>query len=108
MSDPRHIALDILCRVEAGAYADRLLAAHRQNAGLKTVDRDLLQHLVRGTLTWRGTIDHALEPYLKKPLSKQAPRLRNLLRLGAYQLCHLDRIPAYAVVSESVSTTFVD
>ena len=97
---PRHIALDILCRVERGAYLDHLLDAQRNR--LPDPDGDLLQHLVRGTLTHRARIDYVLTPYLKKPLSRQHAKLRNLLRLGVYQLQYLDRIPPYAVVSESV------
>ena len=97
---PRHIALDILCRVERGAYLDRVLDAQRNL--LPDPDGDLLQHLVRGTLTYRARLDHILTPYLKKPLSRQNAKLRNLLRLGVYQLQYLDRVPPYAVVSESV------
>lgn len=97
---PRHIALDILCRVERGAYLDRLLDARREH--IRDPDGDLLQHLVRGTLTYRARLDHILTPYLKKPLSRQHAKLRNLLRLGVYQLQYLDRVPPYAIVSESV------
>lgn len=96
----RHIALDILCRVERGAYLDRLLDAQREH--IRGPDSDLLQHLVRGTLTFRARLDHILTPYLKKSLSRQHAKLRNLLRLGVYQLQYLDRVPPYAVVSESV------
>ncbi len=102
LKSPRVIALDILCRVDAGAYADRLLETHRDLSDLSLVDRHLLHHLVQGTLTWRGRLDVILQPYLGKPLAKQPPRLCNLLRLGVFQLQHLDRVPAYAVVSESV------
>ncbi len=97
---PRHIALDILCRVERGAYLDRLLDAQREH--IRGLDGDLLQHLVRGTLTYRARLDYLLTPYLRKPLSRQHAKLRNLLRLGVYQLQYLDRVPPYAVVSESV------
>ena len=98
----RGIALELLCRVEGGAYADRLLGSSRTTARLSTLDRNLLQELVRGTLTWRGTIDHLLDAYLRLPLTRLSPTLRNVLRLGVYQLRHLDRIPAYAAVTESV------
>ena len=99
--NPRHLALDILCRVERGAYANRLIDVQRGR--LPARDGNLLHHLVMGTLTYRARLDYVLAAYLAKPLSKQHPKLRNLLRLGAYQLQHLDRVPAYAVVSESVT-----
>ena len=104
-SDARKTALDIICRVENGAYADRLIESTRRSLRLSPSDRRLLQELVLGTVTWQGTIDHLLSPYLRRPLLGLPPRLRNILRLGVYQLRYLDRIPAYAVVSESVETT---
>ena len=97
----REVALDILCRVEKGAYADRLLEAYR-HAGLNPADRGLLQELVLGTVTWRGAIDYFLSPYLKMTIRRLSPCLRNLLRLSVYQIRYLDRIPGYAVVSEAV------
>ena len=98
---PRQLALDILCRVEDGAYANHLLDTHRR--ALPPRDRDLLQHLVLGTLTWRQKLDHILNVYLPSPIHKQQPAVRNLLRLGVYQLEHLDRVPPYAIVNESVT-----
>jgi 16S rRNA (cytosine967-C5)-methyltransferase len=100
-NSPRELALDILCRVENGAFANHLLDAHR--AALPVRDRDLLQHLVLGTLTWRQKLDFILNIYLPKPVDRQTASLRNILRLGVYQLDHLDRVPAYAIVNESVS-----
>lgn len=100
---PRFVALDILCRVDAGAYADHLLETHRDLSILSPVDRNLLHQLVLGTVTWRDRLDVILQPYLGRPLAKQPPQLRNLLRLGVFQLQHLDRVPTYAVVSESVA-----
>ena len=98
---PRQLALDILCRIEDGAYANHLLDTHRNT--LPPKDRDLLQHLVLGTLTWQQNLDHILNTYLPKPIHKQKPTLRNLLRLSVYQLKHLTRVPAYAIVNESVT-----
>ena len=99
-NDVRRIALDILCRVESGAFANRLLDANRHRT--RPIDRPLLQELVLGTITWRFTLDHILSPYLRKPLEKSPPVLRNLLRLGVYQIRFLDRIPGYAAVSQTV------
>lgn len=97
------MALHILCRVEAGAYADRLLEAGRQRDRLPLADRNLVHELVQGTITWQAAIDHVLTPYLGKRLKHQTPELRNLMRLTVYQLRYLDRIPGYAAVSEAVA-----
>ena len=75
---PRMAALDVLCRVEAGAYADRLLDALRARRRLSAPDFALVQEMVRGSLTWQCAIDHRLRPYLSRPLRRQSPQIRNL------------------------------
>ena len=102
-SNPRRIALDILDRVDRrDAYADALLNARLREAGLTHADRALLTQTVYGTLRWRGRIDWVLNRLLRNPLAELEPIVRNLLRLGAYELLFLDRVPAYATVNELV------
>ena len=55
-----------------------------------------------GVLRRLGTIDWRLAPVLKKPLTRLPEAVQMLLRIGAYQLLFLDRVPASAAVSESV------
>jgi 16S rRNA (cytosine967-C5)-methyltransferase len=95
----RRIALQILEQVEHGDHADQLLD---RVTGLTDPDMRLLREIVLGSITWRSRLDFLLNAYLKHPISKQKSGIRNLLRLGAYQILYLDRVPAYAVVSESV------
>ena len=58
--------------------------------------------LVYGTLRRQETIDWRLEPVLKRPLPRLPVVVQTVLRLGAYQLLCLDRIPPSAAVDESV------
>jgi len=99
----RAVALDILCRVENGAYASALLEADRGSRLAGGPEAALVQELVRGVLTWRNALDNTLAAYLSQPLGILSPELCNLLRLGVYQLRYLDRVPGYAIVSEAVS-----
>ncbi len=104
MSNPREIALAILDRVDRHqAYADVLLNARLEEAALPQADGALLTRMVYGALRWRGRIDWVLGTLLRDPLDDLDPRLRNLLRLGAYELLFLDRVPSYATVNELVS-----
>src|SRR3989441_6208278 len=57
----------------------------------------LAHELAAGVLRRRAQLDRTL------PLSTADPRLHDILRLGAYQLRALDRVPAYAAVSTSVA-----
>lgn len=102
-ANPRQLAFSVLCRVDEGAYADLALdAAFQQEARLDPRDRGLATELVYGILRRRGRLDFALARLCSKPLAKVEPRVLNLLRLGAYQILFLDKVPAPAAVHETV------
>jgi 16S rRNA (cytosine967-C5)-methyltransferase len=71
-------------------------------AGLDARDRGLATELTLGTLRWRRRLDWALARASRRPLDELAPWVRALLRLTAYQLAFLDRIPPWAAVHEAV------
>jgi 16S rRNA (cytosine967-C5)-methyltransferase len=99
----RSVALDVLVRVEvSAAFADRLLDARPARAGLDARDRGLATELVLGTLRWQRWLDWQLGRVSHRPLAALAPWARALLRLTAYQLAFLDRIPAWAAINEAV------
>jgi len=99
----RGFALRILCRAEtSGAFADQLIASFVATRGLSPQARAFLRELTYGVLRWRNRLDWMLERCSDRPLATLTPAVRNLLRLGAYQLCFMDSIPAYAAVSETV------
>lgn len=71
-------------------------ARDRAVSGLETRDRRFAHELAAGVLRRRAELDRSLD------LSRADPRLHDVLRLGAYQLRWLDRVPAHAAVSTSV------
>jgi 16S rRNA (cytosine967-C5)-methyltransferase len=102
-ADPREAALRILHAVDTrSAFSDRLLDGAHARPGADPRDRALLHELVKGALRWRGRIDAALDARVHVGLANTQPWIRNVLRLGAYQILFLDRIPAHAAVDESV------
>src|SRR6185312_16259460 len=102
VSPPRAAAFEILLRIDAtDAYASELLHSLRFSK-LSSADRGLLTELVMGALRWRGVIDQAIAKHSAQPLGKFDREVLTALRLGAYQLLFLDRIPAHAAVNESV------
>ena len=66
------------------------------------MDRAFITELVYGVLRQRGFLDWIIEKFTKKPIKKSSPLIRNILRLGAYQLLFLDKVPISAAVNESV------
>jgi 16S rRNA (cytosine967-C5)-methyltransferase len=102
ISVARKIAYEILRRVESeGAYASDLLHAEL-GANVKPEDAALATEIVLGVLRWRRQLDFLLERHLKKSAEKLDLPVAIALRMGIYQLRFLDRVPARAVVNESV------
>ncbi|MGD0955359.1 MAG: 16S rRNA (cytosine(967)-C(5))-methyltransferase RsmB [Candidatus Acidiferrales bacterium] len=98
----RRIAYEVLRCVEAeGAYASDLLHAEL-GANVKPADAALATELTLGVLRQRRLLDFLLERQLKKPVSRLDLPVAIALRMGAYQLRFLGKIPARAAVNESV------
>ena len=58
--------------------------------------------LVLGVLRWQIDLDHRIRIFLKHPNAKVDIEVLIALRLGAFQLLHMDRIPVHAAIDESV------
>jgi 16S rRNA (cytosine967-C5)-methyltransferase len=98
----RAAAFKILLAVERGTvHADELLRGPAVDA-LECADRNLVTTLVLGVLRWQVRLDAKIREYLTKPNAKLDVEVLIALRLGAFQLLHLDRIPAHAAIGESV------
>jgi 16S rRNA (cytosine967-C5)-methyltransferase len=66
-------------------------------------DRALAAELVTGTLRWQRQLDALIEHSAKRPIARLDVEVLQILRLGAYQLVHLDRVPASAAVNDAVA-----
>jgi 16S rRNA (cytosine967-C5)-methyltransferase len=102
VSAARRAAMSILLAVERGkGHSDDLLRGQAVSR-LSPADRNLVTALVLGVLRWQIALDAAVRPLLKKPNAKLDAEVLIALRLGAFQLLHMDRIPARAAIDESV------
>ncbi|WP_238392626.1 16S rRNA (cytosine(967)-C(5))-methyltransferase RsmB [Paenibacillus antri] len=100
----RELALEALTAVEQeGAYSNLALNAALNRTKLDPREAGLATELVYGTIQRRNTIDTVLDTHLAKGAKKLQPWVRSLLRLSAYQLLFLDRVPPHAAVSEAVA-----
>jgi len=98
----RALAAQVLLEVASDPHRrspDALSAALSARPGLDPRERALTTELVYGCLRWRRRLDHGLGPWVHQGLDALEPVARTLLRLGAYQLRHLDRVPAPVAVS---------
>ena len=98
----RLAAFEILTIVAAGkAHSDELLHGARTQT-LSEPDRHLATALVMGVLRWQIALDARIRALLERPGQQVPEPVLLALRLGAFQLLHMDRIPAHAALSESV------
>ena len=99
--NPRQIAAGVLLqRRPGGRFTEDLLERALAESRLLPVDRALCQELVYGVVRWQAALDWLISR--KTDGREQKPGLRNLLRLGLYQIFWLDRIPPHAAVHETV------
>ena len=104
MKQAREVALDALTACERqGAWSDGYLKKAIGGAKLDGRDAALATRLCFGVLQNRMLMDFYLSKLCATPLHKLEASIRNLLRLGAYQLLYLNRVPDHAAVSEAVS-----
>jgi 16S rRNA (cytosine967-C5)-methyltransferase len=97
----RDVARRVLDRVDkGGAWATLSLDGELARSGLDERDRRLVSELVYGVLRHRARLDRALASHAD--LRRTPPRVVTALRVAAYQLLFLDRVPGYAAVDDAV------
>ncbi|MBR6527448.1 MAG: 16S rRNA (cytosine(967)-C(5))-methyltransferase RsmB [Lachnospiraceae bacterium] len=102
--NPRGVALDILIEILEKDSLSHLalrrgLKAHPE---YDKQQRAFLTRLVEGTVERRLEMDYIIGRYSSVPMKKMKPVIRNILRMGVYQLLYMDAVPDSAVCNESV------
>ncbi|MDQ0190839.1 16S rRNA (cytosine(967)-C(5))-methyltransferase RsmB [Alicyclobacillus cycloheptanicus] len=99
----RQWAFDILVRVATErSFANLSLQDALGKGALSDRDRALCTSLVYGTLQRQRSLDAILQTHLSRPIDGLEPRVLAILRMTAYQVLYLDKIPGYAAVSDAV------
>jgi 16S rRNA (cytosine967-C5)-methyltransferase len=100
----REMALHVLHSADTKkSFSDKLLESLFSRSNLDKRDKDFLTMLVKGTLRRRGTIDWVLDRYIQGGVAGVPAWARNALRLGAFQILYMDRVPPSAATNESVN-----
>lgn len=100
--DARQAAFEILHRVEtAGAYASILLESVEPRIP-DPRDAALLHETVLGVLRSRSALDHAIDRVASRSVERMDPLVRSALRMGAYAVLLLDRVPDFAATDTTV------
>jgi len=103
MTAPARVAAFHALRAVDNGSADLPSALSRSRRHLPDErDRALTADIVTGTLRWRRSFDHLIEHFASRSLAKLDADVVGILRLSLYQLLHLTRVPASAVVDDAV------
>ena len=95
------LAALIACRKQ-GAWSDGVLNQYLRRDRLDAREAALATRLCYGVRPYRQLLDFYLDAYLTAPRRRLQPITADVLRLGAYQLTQMDKIPVSAAVNESV------
>jgi 16S rRNA (cytosine967-C5)-methyltransferase len=101
----RIAAYEALSTVSAGeADLPTAIAAARERL---TDDRDraLAAEIATGVQRWRAALDHLVVAFARRPIDRLDNEVVEILRMSVYQLLHLTRVPASAVVDDAVDLT---
>lgn len=105
--DTRDIALTILTDIDV----NKTFSSDALEAGLRKIqfddkrDRAFITRLVEGTTEYRLQIDEIIKHLTTTKLNKMKPAIRNILRMGIYQIRYMDSVPERAAVNEAVRLT---
>ena len=103
MSNSRQTAFEALIKTERqGGFSNLTLDCVLSRSELDARDRSFVSNLFYGVIERRITVDYQLERYLSKPLKKLKPEVLIIMRMGAYQILFMDKVPDSAAVNESV------
>jgi len=103
----RDAALYALCRIlEEDCRSDRAVAEALELAPeLSRLDRAFLLRLVNGCLERLVSIDHLVDRFSTRALTRLSPMVRCILRMSVYQILYMDKVPDSAACSEAVRLT---
>lgn len=103
MKNARQISFEILNKIQRdNSYSNLTLDSELEKMQSSETDKRFVSALVYGVTERKITLDYQFSLYLNQPLKKLKPQVLTALRLGAYQLLFMDKIPPSAAVNESV------
>lgn len=102
MKSIRQRALFIIDHVfYKGAFLEEELEILKSSP-LEDRDYQFIRELTTGVVRHRSYLDYVIKKHSKVKLKKIHPIILSILEMGLYQHYFMDRVPAHAIVSESV------
>src|SRR5262245_32015569 len=101
----RVAAYEALSAVSAGNADLPTAIAFARDSLRDDRDRALAADIAAGVQRWRAALDHLIVQFSKRSLDRLDTEVVEILRMSAYQMLHLTRVPASAVVDDAVDLT---
>lgn len=102
--NPREIALDVLMKIDKNSSFSNttILSALKKHQFSSKQDRAFITRICEGVMEYRIKLDYIINQFSKVKVNKCKPLIRNILRIGVYQIIYMDSVPDTAACNESV------
>ncbi len=90
---------------EQGGYSNIVLDEMLEHTAMADADRGFASRLLYGVTERRLTLDYILNKTSNTPVKQMDAAVREILRVGVYQLVYMDKIPSFAAINEAVGQT---
>ncbi len=99
----REIILDILVKIDSSqGYINILINNALKKNNISRRDAAFIQEITYGVVRNRMKIDWVISIFTSQKINKMQFLIRNIIRMGVYQILHLNKIPDYAACNEAV------
>ena len=104
MMNTREVVLEMLLEIlEKGQYSHLVTKAVLDKYSyLEKNDRSFIKRLCNGCVERKIQIDYVLNQFSNTKVEKMKPVIRNILRMGVYQILFMDKVPDRAACNEAV------
>ena len=99
----REYALSVVEQtLEEGVHCDTAMHHIFRQYTLEQVEKSFIKRLSYGVIERKIELDYMINQVSKTKVKKMKPLIRNVLRMGVYELKYMDQIPASATCNEMV------
>lgn len=103
MVSARELALKALYKIDTQeGFSNIVLDDILSGQEIKEIDKAFITEIVYGVTSRKLTLDYIVSNFSKIKINKISPWIKNILRIGIYQMIYLDRVPDSAACNESV------
>ena len=101
----RKVILELLNEADQGRYSNKLVQDVQVRDDLDARDKGFISKILYGVIENRIYLDYVIRKFSSIRLKKIEPEILNVLRMSAYQIMYLDKVPNSAAVDEAVKLT---